>query len=254
MPVKLRLQRGGRKRKPIYSIVAADARAPRDGRFIERIGQYNPNTIPATIELDSDRALDWLQKGAQPTNTVKAILSFKGVLYRKHLQRGVTKGALSQEEADKRFTEWMENKSQVIDSRREKHKKSIIERHETIIAAGAAEAKAKAAAKLAEANGETEAAEAGEEAVAEDVTEAVKEEGEAVAEAAEGAGTTEEAPAEAVVEKVEEVIEKAEEAVEKPVEAAAAAATAVTAAQAKAEKEEAIEDGVADQTAKGEEE
>lgn len=157
MPVKMRLQRGGRKGKPVYSIVIADARAPRDGKFIEKIGQYNPNTIPATINLNNDKALNWLHKGAVPTNTVRAILSFKGVLFKKHLQRGVAKGAFSQEEADKQFEEWLTNKSQQLDSTREKHKAEAISRNEAIIQAGAEKAAAKAAERLAAANAEQEA-------------------------------------------------------------------------------------------------
>jgi len=149
MSVKMRLARGGRKKKPVYSIVIADARAPRDGRFIDKLGQYNPNTIPATISLDSDRALEWLQKGAQPTNTVKAILSFKGVLYRKHLQRGVAKGALTQEQADAKFEDWMANKSQEIDSRRDKHRADVLQKKEEVLAAGAEKAAAKAAQRNA---------------------------------------------------------------------------------------------------------
>ncbi|MEO1714380.1 MAG: 30S ribosomal protein S16, partial [Bacteroidota bacterium] len=100
MPVKIRLQRRGRKKAPFYHIVVADSRAPRDGKFIEKVGTYNPLTKPATIDLDRDLAFDWLMKGAQPTDTVRAILRFKGVLYKKHLYRGVKKGALTQEEAE----------------------------------------------------------------------------------------------------------------------------------------------------------
>ena len=103
MAVKMRLQRKGRKKRPFYHIVVADARAPRDGRFIEKLGIYNPMTSPATIDLDRDRAFDWLQKGAQPTDTVRAILRFKGVLYKKHLMRGVKKGALTMEEAEAKY-------------------------------------------------------------------------------------------------------------------------------------------------------
>ncbi|PPK84239.1 SSU ribosomal protein S16P [Neolewinella xylanilytica] len=118
MPVKIRLQRKGRRKRPFYHIVIADARAPRDGKFIEKIGTYNPMTVPATIELDRTAAYDWLLKGAQPTDTVRAILRFKGVLYRKHLMRGVEKGALTQEEADQKFDEWIESKEGTVAERR----------------------------------------------------------------------------------------------------------------------------------------
>jgi small subunit ribosomal protein S16 len=117
MPAKIRLSRHGKKGKPFYHIVIADNRAPRDGRFIERIGFYNPNTNPATIELKFDRALSWLQKGAQPTDTCRAILSYKGVLYKNHLLRGVKKGALTEEQADEKFTEWLESKTSKIQSK-----------------------------------------------------------------------------------------------------------------------------------------
>lgn len=105
--VKLRLRRQGRKGKPFYYIVAADARAPRDGRFIERIGSYNPNTNPATIDLNLDDAVRWLENGAVPTDTCRAILSYKGVLHRHHLNKGVLKGAFTQEQADEKFNAWM---------------------------------------------------------------------------------------------------------------------------------------------------
>lgn len=114
MAVKIRLARRGRKKRPYYHIVIADARAPRDGKFIEQIGAYNPMTKPATIELDMDKAYDWLNKGAQPTHTVRAILKYKGVMYKKHLQRGVTKGALTQEKADQLLTDWIADKEAKI--------------------------------------------------------------------------------------------------------------------------------------------
>ncbi len=119
MPVKLRLQRKGRTKAPFYHIVVADARAPRDGRFIEKIGTYNPLTVPATIELNRDRAYEWLKNGAQPTDTVRAILRFKGVLLRKHLDRGVNKGALTPEQADAQLAQWIEAKEAGILKRRE---------------------------------------------------------------------------------------------------------------------------------------
>jgi small subunit ribosomal protein S16 len=119
MPAKIRLQRHGRKRYAYYHIVVADRRAPRDGRFIERIGSYNPNTNPATIDLDFDKALSWLNKGAQPTDTVRAILSYKGVLYMKHLLGGIAKGAFSEEEAERRFKVWMTEKESQIQAKKE---------------------------------------------------------------------------------------------------------------------------------------
>lgn len=119
MAVKIRLQRKGRKKKPFYHLVAADARSPRDGKFIEKIGTYNPLTIPATIELDTDIALKWLKNGAQPTDTARAILKFKGVYFRKHLQRGVTKGAFDQATADKMYEEWLGSKEAKVEQRRQ---------------------------------------------------------------------------------------------------------------------------------------
>lgn len=115
--VKIRLARRGRKKLAMYDIIVATATAPRDGRFIEKVGTYNPNTIPATIHLDENKALDWLMKGAQPTDTTRAILSYRGVMYKKHLQVGVNKGALSQEEADKKFAAWKEGKESKISGR-----------------------------------------------------------------------------------------------------------------------------------------
>lgn len=120
MPVKMRLQRKGRKQRPFYHIVVADARAPRDGRFIEKLGVYNPMTVPATIELDREKAYDWLTKGAQPTDTVRAILRFKGVLHKKHLMRGVKKGAMTPEEAETKFVEWVDAKESKIADRKAK--------------------------------------------------------------------------------------------------------------------------------------
>ncbi len=115
--VRLRLQRKGRKKAPFYHIVVADQRAKRDGRFIERIGSYNPMTKPATIELDREKAFEWLNKGAQPTNTVRAILRFKGVMYRKHLMKGVAKGALTEDQAMAKYQEWIDGKDAKIAER-----------------------------------------------------------------------------------------------------------------------------------------
>lgn len=118
MPAKLRLQRYGKKGYAFYHIVVADSRAPRDGKYIEKLGVYNPNTNPATIELDADKALNWLQNGAQPTDTMRAILSYKGVLYKRHLNEGVKKGALTQEMADAKFEKWLSDKNAKIDTKK----------------------------------------------------------------------------------------------------------------------------------------
>ncbi len=120
MPVKIRLTRHGRKRYAYYHIVVADSRAPRDGRYIERIGSYNPNTNPATIDLDIDKALTWLSNGAQPTDTTRAILSYKGVLMKKHLLEGVKKGAFDEAEADRRFQKWSEGKEAAINAKKDR--------------------------------------------------------------------------------------------------------------------------------------
>jgi small subunit ribosomal protein S16 len=117
MPTKIRLQRKGKKGQPFYHLVIADGRAPRDGKFIERIGTYNPLTKPADINMDFDRALYWLQSGAQPTDTVRAILAYTGVLYKNHLNKGVKKGALSQEQADVKFNAWLNEKREKIDNK-----------------------------------------------------------------------------------------------------------------------------------------
>ena len=118
MSVKIRLQRHGKKGKPFFHIVVADARARRDGRFIEKLGIYNPITNPATIELDVDSAVKWLNNGAQPTDTARAILSYKGALLKKHLQGGVAKGAFDEAEAEKRFNAWLESKEAAVNSKK----------------------------------------------------------------------------------------------------------------------------------------
>ena len=114
MPVRIRLQRHGKKGKPFYWIVAADGRAKRDGRYLEKIGTYNPNTNPASVELDVDRAVKWLENGAQPSDTARTLLSYRGAMIKHHLNGGVKKGAFSQEEADKRFATWLEEKQAKI--------------------------------------------------------------------------------------------------------------------------------------------
>ena len=117
--VKIRLARRGRKKLAMYDVVIADARAPRDGRFIEKIGTYNPLTVPATIVLNDDKAFQWLMNGAQPSDTVKAVLSHRGIMLKKHLQIGVIKGALTQEQADSKLQDWVQSKTTKIESKRD---------------------------------------------------------------------------------------------------------------------------------------
>ncbi len=114
MATKIRLQRHGKKGKPFYHIVAADSRAKRDGRFIEKLGTYNPNTNPATIDLNFDRTLNWVQVGAEMSDTARAILSYKGVLYKNHLIKGIAKGALTEEQVEEKFAKWLEEKEAKI--------------------------------------------------------------------------------------------------------------------------------------------
>ena len=126
MATRIRLARHGRRKNAFYHIVVADTRSPRNGRFIEKLGTYNPNTNPATIDINFDGAVEWLLKGAQPSDTARAILSYKGVMMKKHLMAGVAKGAFNEEEAEKRFTAWMENKEgQVADKKSELEKAAI---------------------------------------------------------------------------------------------------------------------------------
>ncbi|MFD1614472.1 30S ribosomal protein S16 [Gelatiniphilus marinus] len=117
MPVKIRLQRHGKKGKPYYWIVAADSRSKRDGKYLEKLGAYNPNTNPATVELNVDSAVKWLQNGAQPTDTAKNLLSYKGALLKNHLVGGVRKGALTEEQAEAKFTAWLEEKANKIQAK-----------------------------------------------------------------------------------------------------------------------------------------
>ena len=119
MPVKIRLQRHGKKGKPFYWVVAADARAKRDGRYLEKLGTYNPNTNPATVDINEDNAVNWLEKGAQPTDTARTLMSYKGIMLRHHLNGGVRKGALTQEEADKKLAAWLEEKIAKIQAKKE---------------------------------------------------------------------------------------------------------------------------------------
>jgi len=198
MPTKIRLQRHGKKRYAFYHVVVADSRAPRDGKFIEKLGTYNPNNNPATIDIDFDRALHWVKTGAQPTDTCKALLSYKGVIHKNHLDKGVLKGAMTQEQADKKFAAWLEEKGGKIDGKKD-----------ALAKAADAEAKARFAAEQ-EANAKKAAEVAAKNAPLAEEVEATTEEAapEAVAE---DAPATEEAPA---VEAVAE--EAAPEVVEEP--------------------------------------
>ncbi|MBA4745727.1 MAG: 30S ribosomal protein S16 [Muricauda sp.] len=191
MPVKIRLQRHGKKGKPFYWVVAADVRAKRDGKYLEKLGTYNPNTNPATINLDIDGSVKWLQNGAQPTDTVRAILSYKGVMMKHHLMVGVRKGAMTEEQAEEKFKAWLEEKEQKIQAKKEGLTKAE------------AEARAKALEAEKEANAKRAAAALPEEEVteeaAEETAEAATEEATAEAEA-----PAEEAPAEEEPSKKEE--------------------------------------------------
>lgn len=181
MAVKIRLARHGKKAFAFYHIVVADSRAPRDGKFIEKLGTYNPNTNPATIDLDFEKALSWLMKGAQPTDTARAILSYKGVMYKKHLLGGVAKGAFSESDAEAKFNKWMGEKSGKVSAKEQKiasDKKAADKARTTAEAAVneariAAIAEKKAAAEAeAKAKAEEEAAAAAEAAAAETPAEA----------------------------------------------------------------------------------
>ncbi|MFH1295774.1 MAG: 30S ribosomal protein S16 [Bacteroidota bacterium] len=133
MPAKIRLQRRGKKGQPFYHIMIADGRAPRDGRFIEKIGYYNPLTKPAEIEINFESALYWLQKGAQPTDTVRAILSYKGVMYKNHLLKGVQKGALTPEQVEEKFQVWLSEKEARINSKKNEQELSLKEAHKAAL-------------------------------------------------------------------------------------------------------------------------
>ncbi|MEI6457139.1 MAG: 30S ribosomal protein S16 [bacterium] len=125
MPTKIRLQRRGKKGQAFYHIVIADGRAPRDGKFIERIGIYNPLNKPAEIEINFEKALDWINKGAEPTDTVKAILHYKGVMYKNHLLKGVQKGAMTPEQAEAKFKSWLEEKEAKISSKKKEQELTL---------------------------------------------------------------------------------------------------------------------------------
>lgn len=253
MAVKLRLQRKGRKQAPFYHIVAADSRAPRDGRFIEKIGTYNPLTQPATINLDAETAYEWLMKGAQPTDTVRAILRYKGVMYRKHLLEGVKKGALTVEQAEEKLAAWLNVKDTTVEQAKAKTAEAK-KAHYIAVNGKVLPKRVKAAppAPLADIpdyvapavieQGET-AAEAVVETVAAPVVEAVAEVVDVVetpvAEAVEAVAEVVEAPVvEAVAEVVETPVAEAVEAVVEPVAEAVAEVVETPAAEEAAAAEE----------------
>ena len=149
MSAKIRLQRQGSKKRPFYFIVVADSRAPRDGKFIQKLGTYNPLTIPATIQLDRQKALEWLNKGATPTDTVRRILSFKGVLYLKHLLRGVNLGLFDEAAAMQKFTEWTAQHEIQIKKKDEDNQRKRREKRQAVLSEAAAK-KAAAAAPAVE--------------------------------------------------------------------------------------------------------
>lgn len=225
MATRIRLARRGRKKKALYDVVVADARAPRDGRFIEKLGTYNPNTNPASIVLNDDKTLDWVMTGAQPSDTVKAILSYRGIMLKKHLQVGVNKGAITQEQADEKFEAWKAAKDSQIQTKvdslsqsKESAAKARFEAEAKVNAARAEAIQAKQVVPEPEAEVTEEAAE---EAVAtEEVAEAPVEEAKEEAPAAKKVAETpaeevKEAPAPEEApkaeEKVEEVVAEAKE-------------------------------------------
>ena len=217
MPVKIRLQRHGKKGKPFYWIVAADGRSKRDGRYLEKLGTYNPNTNPALIDLNVDASVTWLDHGAQPTETARRILSYKGVLMKHHLKGGVRKGALTEEQAEAKFQAWMDEKAQKVAD-----KSQGLEKEKAEARAKALEAEKEANEKRAKAAADAEAAEAAEAAAA-------------------AAPPAEEAPAEAAPEAAPEAAaevaeEKAPEAAEEKAPEAAAEATEEKAPEAAEEK------------------
>lgn len=213
MATKIRLQRHGKKGNPYYYIVAADSRVKRDGKYIERLGDYDPNTNPAIINIDFDRALYWVKTGAQPTDTARAILSYKGIMMKNHLDKGVLKGAHTQAQADAKFEKWVAEKSNKIEGKVDTLKK----------AEGAEAAKRLAAEKevnekrLAEFQAKEAELHAAAEAAAAPAS--VEEAAETATDVVEEVVETVEEVVEAVTEKAEEVAEKAEEVAEKVTEA-----------------------------------
>lgn len=244
MPVRIRLQRHGKKGKPFYWIVAADGRAKRDGKFLEKLGIYNPNTNPATIEVNVDDSVRWLQNGAQPSETARRILSYKGVMLKHHLLGGLRKGALTEEQVEEKFNAWIEEKEKAVAS-----KIAGLDKAKSEARAKALEAEKEISEKRAQAaiEAETQAEEA-EEEVTEGAIEVV--ETEAAEEAAEVAEETTEAVAEtteAVAEEKEAVVEAPEAKEEAVAETPEAKEEAVVEAP-EAKEEAAVEETVAEET------
>ena len=234
MPVKIRLQRHGKKGNPFYWIVAADARSKRDGRYLEKLGTYNPNTNPATVEVKLDNAVNWLEKGAQPTDTARTLLSYRGVMLKHHLNGGIRKGALSQEEADKKFAAWLEEKEAKIQAKKE----GLSQSESELKAKRLADEKAVSDKRLADAAA-AEAEAAAEEATAEstEAEEATPEVAEAPAEQTEAVAEQTEAPAEEATTEKEAVAEAAEQEA-KETEAAEEPEASAEQTEASEEKEE----------------
>lgn len=233
MPVKIRLQRHGKKGKPFYWIVAADARSKRDGRYLEKLGTYNPNTNPATVKVKLDNAVNWLEKGAQPTDTARTLLSYRGVMLKHHLNGGIRKGALSQEEADKKFAAWLEEKEAKIQAKKD----GLSQSESELKAKRLADEKAVSDKRLADAA----AAEAEAEAAAEDAAAESTEADEATTEVAEAPAEQTEAPAEEATTEKEAVAEEVEQEA-KETEAAEEPEASAEQTEAPAEQTEASEE------------
>ncbi|MEQ9186465.1 MAG: 30S ribosomal protein S16 [Cryomorphaceae bacterium] len=254
MSTRIRLQRHGKKGKPFFHIVVADQRSKRDGRFIEKIGTYNPNTNPATIVLDFEKSLDWIQKGAQPSDTARAILSYRGVLMMDHLKRGVVKGALTEDQAKAKFDKWLEDKEGNIQKKRDGLASSAADERKARLAAEREANEARIASLSAQEEAAEESAEAAEaaEGAVETMADAATDAAEAVVDAAESA-------VEAVVEAVEEVADAITPTEEAPAEPAKEE-TPAEETKAEASAEEAKEEAPAAETkaeetpAEGEEE
>lgn len=240
MPTKIRLQRHGKKRYAYYHVVVADARAPRDGKFIEKLGSYNPNDNPATIDIDFDRCLHWIKTGAQPSDTCKALLSYKGVMHKDHLDRGVLKGAMTQEQADKKFEAWMKEKESKIAGKVDGLAKATADAEKARMDAEKAANEKKAAEVLAKTSALAAEAAAAEAPAVEEGAEAATEEAPAAEVATEETAPVEEAKAE---EPAAEEAPKAEAKEEvKTEEAPAAEKTEEPAAEAPAEEEKKAEE------------